>query len=250
MNINRRLLTFGFGGLAALVGVFVLIYSIGRPTLEIRELVVTGESDARAVSDVRRAVQTELTGGFFTQDLQLVKQAVERLTWVKSATVSRVWPDAISVNVTRLEPVARWDDGRLVSSEGIVFMPLVEEANKTALLPLILADTVEYAPEAIGFLTRFQAIAAKVGARVQSVAVSYRGSWTVGLSMPRGLMLRIELGRAVSSDAVFDRLQLVLDYYHPACEKLHGCTSFIDARYENAFAARWPKSQFESKESR
>ena len=145
--------------------------------------------------------------------------------------------------------MARWEDGRLVSREGIVFMPLVEEAGKTAMLPLILADTVEYAPEAIRFLKRFEDIAAKARARVQSVAVSYRGSWTVTLVMPRGTALRIELGRAVSSDTVFERLQLVLDYYKQVCETLRGCPSFIDARYEHAFAARWPNSQFESNEN-
>ena len=249
MKINRRLLAIGLGSLAVLVGVLFLIVSISRTTLEIRELVVTGESDARAVADVRRAVQAELTGGFFSQDLDVIKQAVERLTWVKSATVARVWPDSISVTVTRLDPVARWEDGRLVSREGIVFMPLVEEAGKTAMLPLILADTVEYAPEAIRFLKRFEDIAAKARARVQSVAVSYRGSWTVTLVMPRGTALRIELGRAVSSDTVFERLQLVLDYYKQVCETLRGCPSFIDARYEHAFAARWPNSQFESNEN-
>lgn len=250
MKINRRLIAIGLGGLAVLAGVLVVIVSLSRTTLEIRELVVTGESDARAVADVRRAVQAELTGGFFSQDLDAIKQAVERLTWVKSATVARVWPDSISVTVTRLDPVARWEDGRLVSREGIVFMPLVEEDGKTALLPLVLADTVEYAPEAIRFLKRFEEIAAKARARVQSVAVSYRGSWTVTLTMPRGTALRIELGRAVSSDAVFERMQLVLDYYYKqVCETLLGCPSFVDARYENAFAARWPNSQFESNEN-
>ena len=250
MKINRRFLAIGLGAFAALACVFFLVDGISRTTLEIRELVVTGESDTRAVADVRRAVQGELTGGFFTQDLQAVRRAVERLTWVKSATVARIWPDSISVTVTRLEPVARWDDGRLVSQEGVVFMPLVEESSKATSLPLILADTVEYAPQAVRFLTRFEAIALKIGARVQSVAVSYRGSWTVSLLMPRGLKLRIELGRAVSSDAVFERLQLVLDNYKQVCQTLRGCPSFIDARYENAFAARWPNSQFENNEVR
>ena len=66
MKINRRLLAIGLGSLAVLAGVLFLIVSISRTTLEIRELVVTGESDARAVADVRRAVQAELTGGFFS----------------------------------------------------------------------------------------------------------------------------------------------------------------------------------------
>ncbi len=213
------------------------------PTLEIRELVVTGEKDERAVNDVRQAVESELDGGFFSQDLDRIKASVERLTWVKSVTVTRLWPNSVDVTVTRLEPVARWEDGRLVSEQGVVYVPLVDEGDKTKNLPLIVADTTMFAPDAVKFLPKFETLASKFGAHVQTIAVTYRGSWSVTVKMPKSPTLRVELGRATESDVIFDRLDLVLKNYSRVCETMSACPAFVDARYENAFAVRLPEAK-------
>ncbi len=239
---KKKLLTIYAASAAAiaLVG-YVFVKSFLLPTLEIRELVITGEGDSQALTDVRRAVEGELDGGFFTQDLERIKEAVERLTWVKSVTVTRLWPDAVNVTVSRLEPVARWEDGRLVSAEGAVYVPLVEDTEKTDSLPLIVADTTMFAKDAVKFLPKFSETAKKVNGVVKSIAISYRGSWAVTLQTPKENTLRIELGRATSSEVLFDRLGLVLENYSRVCETLASCPQFIDARYENAFAVRWPQ---------
>ncbi len=239
----KKRFVFGFSLIGiALCGfaAYAIVQNLVLPTLEIRELVVTGEKDERAINDVRQAVESELDGSFFSQDLERIKAAVERLTWVKSVTVTRLWPNSVDVTVTRLEPVARWEDGRLVSEQGVVYVPLVEEAEKTKALPLIVADTTMFAPDAVKFLPKFEVIAQKVDAHVHAIAVTYRGSWAVTLAMPKAATLRVELGRATASDVIFDRLSLVLENYARVCETMTSCPSFIDARYENAFAVRLP----------
>ncbi len=239
----KKRFVFGFSLIGiALCGfaAYAIVQNLVLPTLEIRELVVTGEKDERAINDVRQAVESELDGSFFSQDLERIKAAVERLTWVKSVTVTRLWPNSVDVTVTRLEPVARWEDGRLVSEQGVVYVPLVEEAEKTKALPLIVADTTMFAPDAVKFLPKFELIAQKVDAHVHAIAVTYRGSWAVTLAMPKAATLRVELGRATASDVIFDRLSLVLENYARVCETMTSCPSFIDARYENAFAVRLP----------
>ncbi len=239
----KKRYVFGFSIIGiALCGLssYALVQNLVLPTLEIRELVVTGEKDERAINDVRQAVESELDGSFFSQDLERIKAAVERLTWVKSVTVTRLWPNSVDVTVTRLEPVARWEDGRLVSEQGVVYVPLVEEAEKTKALPLIVADTSMFASDAVKFLPKFEAIAQKANAHVHAIAVTYRGSWAVTLAMPKAATLRVELGRATESDVIFDRLNLVLENYARLCETMTSCPSFIDARYENAFAVRLP----------
>ncbi len=239
----KKRFVFGFSLIGiALCGfaAYAIVQNLVLPTLEIRELVVTGEKDERAINDVRQAVESELDGSFFSQDLERIKAAVERLTWVKSVTVTRLWPNSVDVTVTRLEPVARWEDGRLVSEQGVVYVPLVEEAEKTKALPLIVADTTMFAPDAVKFLPKFEVIAQKANAHVHAIAVTYRGSWAVTLAMPKAATLRVELGRATASDVIFDRLSLVLENYARVCETMTSCPSFIDARYENAFAVRLP----------
>jgi len=230
------------GALALVVGGGVILTEtlLSAPTLALRELVVEGETDARAVADVRRAVESELTGSFFSQDIDKIRIAIERLTWVKKAMVSRVWPDALNVHIERHEPIARWEDGRLVSKAGVVYMPLVEEPEKTDALPLILADTPMFAPEVVQSLPRLQEVASSMQATLKTVSVSYRDSWSVELEFATGEPLSVELGRATNSDIVLERLRLVAKYFKQVCETMQARPTRIDARYEKAFAVRWP----------
>ena len=59
----------------------------------------------------------------FALDLDRLRKSVELLTWVKAATVRRVWPDRLMIQVTERVPIAfvRIDDStQLVDEEGVL----------------------------------------------------------------------------------------------------------------------------------
>ena len=58
---------------------------------------------------VGAVVEKALSGNFFTADLKRVKEAVETLPWVASATVRRVFPDRLIVEVERRKALALYD---------------------------------------------------------------------------------------------------------------------------------------------
>ena len=59
----------------------------------------------------------------FALDLDRLRKSVELLTWVKAATVRRVWPDRLMIQVTERIPIAfvRIDDStQLVDEDGVL----------------------------------------------------------------------------------------------------------------------------------
>jgi cell division protein FtsQ len=59
----------------------------------------------------------------FALDLDRLRKSVELLTWVKAATVRRVWPDRLMIQVTERVPIAfvRIDDStQLVDEDGVL----------------------------------------------------------------------------------------------------------------------------------
>jgi len=82
-------------------------------------------------TDIRRIVemQTEKSG-VWKADLPGIKEKLERMQWVKSASVSRVLPNGIRVQVFEREPLAmvRSTDGTvLVDADGAVIAPAQEK---------------------------------------------------------------------------------------------------------------------------
>jgi cell division protein FtsQ len=69
------------------------------PVFPLRQLVVTTPVTQVSRAQIEHAARTALTGNFFTVDLQAVRDAFERMPWVRRADVRRRWPDTIELSV-------------------------------------------------------------------------------------------------------------------------------------------------------
>lgn len=122
--LNRLLLATGFA----------IVLLIGQRAWEALEsmpvgrIAVAGTLDAPRQHALQSAVQRALEGGFVAADLSRVREALEALPWVYSASVRRRWPDTLDIRVVEQLPIARWGDSGFLNHEGLIFAASGDEA--------------------------------------------------------------------------------------------------------------------------
>lgn len=121
--------------LLLLVGSTIWLVRLPAFDIERIEIVPNGEVQFHFVSPdvVRSAIAGKLVGNFFTMNLDAARQAFESAAWVRRASVRRVWPNQLSVQIEEHQPLALWNDNQLINTWGEVFTAnravLSDEAN-------------------------------------------------------------------------------------------------------------------------
>jgi cell division protein FtsQ len=201
--------------------------------LPLRVVEIDGDFIHLERGSIQQAVNAAIAdAGFFTLDMQALRQQVLAMPWVAEASVQRRWPDMLRIQVLEQVPVARWGDGALVNLQGDVFRPayLPQLDN----LPLLQGADV-FAPRVVGFYSRLATQFSNVDLRVAGLDLNPRGEWVVHLANNLTLLL----GRRALNQRVQDFLRVYqqLAVRHP---------QRIDMRYENGFAIRWQPTESES----
>jgi len=106
----------------------------------LREVRVEGRGET-AVADILAAVQANRGDPILGIDIDAVRQRLEDLPWIETASVERRFPDQLIVSVTEAAPMALWQRSQklfLVSRDGAV----IETANlgKYAKLLIIVGE--------------------------------------------------------------------------------------------------------------
>ena len=163
---------------------------------------VSGARDALAEEIV---LATGLQGGqsIFSVDPEAVRQRVEALPIVRSASVARLWPDSVAIVVETREAYAMWQmDGTLhiIDREGAV-MGEADVMNPPD-LPLVVADGAnEAVVEIVEAMQRYPEISERV---VGAVRVGER-RWN--LRLENGADVKLPEGDVNASLAILARLQ-------------------------------------------
>jgi len=227
--LTRRLLGGGllFGGLGGLSG--FTVWQLAQPdTLPIQQVQVKGEFVYLDKQDLYKAIGDLASAGFFNVDVRAVKQAAETLPWVDSASVRRIWPDTLRIDIHEQIPLARWQGGGIVNRHGDV----ISLATADALRDLPVFSGSEGTAKILA--KRYQLLSvllAKMELAVVTLTLSERRAWRV--SFDNGMQLLF--GRAVL-DTQLSRFATA--YNAVPAEKRENIHS-VDLRYTNGFAVRW-----------
>ena len=189
---------------------------------------------------VQAAVQSSLDGNYLFANLDRVRDSVEAVPWVKRAEVRRLWPNTLEVSFEPYRALALYEDGRLVSKEGVLFSADPAERGPNApFLPRFYgaADQIAKVTE---YYERFQATLAPLKVQVTDINYSDRGSWSLVMSGPDIPPTKVELGQERTGESVNDRLADVVASYNKVRAMLYGSPGRIDARYVQAFAVTLP----------
>ncbi len=202
-------------------------YLANPRNLPVKTMAIKGKFRHLDRDNLRRVMSKAIDGGFFTTDIQRIRQAGLSLPWVDDVSITRVWPDQLIMEVTEQQPVARWGDKALVNGRGQVFYP-VKPMRKWPELRLSGVD--EKAPVVLDFYAQVKADFVARGLQIQSLALNERAEWKIQLNSG----LQIILGR---NDAA-DRLQRFLGLYGEISGKELKPVR-VDLRYEQGFAVDW-----------
>lgn len=236
MNLLADLLFLIGGALLAWSGAVALQ---NLPAFPLQQVVVSTPVDQVSRAQIEHTARTVLTGNFFTVNLDASRVAFERMPWVRSASLRRLWPDGVELNIEEYQAVARWTaqegESRLVSVQGEVFA-----ASSEAPLPRLIGPEGS-APRVLERFRAFSDALAATGRKPVVVHLSAREAWQVKLD--DGVVL--ELGRDQPKHPLAERLDRYASNYAAASAVVKGrlpAIGTVDMRYPNGFALRANKS--------
>jgi cell division protein FtsQ len=230
---NPRLLNLvagalvGVAGLAfAAAGTWMLLRSELFP---VREISVVSSLQKTSSKEIHAAVRDRISGNFFAVSPAEVRAGLEKLPWVRSASVRRVWPDRLEVALEEHVALARWGDDALVSVHGEKFSAATDQS-----LPLFIAPPGTEAEVARRYAS-FAKIVAPLGAPLDRVVLTPRFAWQLRLASG----LNVMLGR--DADAAEARLRRFVSVYDRTLKTIQRKHEYVDLRYPNGFALRIPE---------
>lgn len=229
-----------FATIACLIAVAAgLAWIAQRPHFSLRAIEVHGDLQHVTSASVRAAISGRLKGNYFTMRLDETRRVMESVPWVAQASVRRVWPDRLLVTLVEHRALGVWNDGRLLSDAGELFVANPAEAEIHGPLPAF-EGPVSVARDAARRYYEFAAMLAPLGMRIAAIDVSDRRSWAVDVAGIDGAATRLELGRDTDGIVLNDRLAQVVAAYPMVAARVGGAPQSIDARYPNGLAAMPP----------
>ena len=113
-RINSSLYLLAAVGLIAAA----VIWMMNSPYFPVKLVKIDGDLHRLSATQLQQTAHRHIRGNIFKADLNEARQAFETLPWVAKAEVRRIWPDTVQIRVEERQPVARWEGGGLVDSEG------------------------------------------------------------------------------------------------------------------------------------
>lgn len=205
------------------------------PWFSIRVIELESGLSRSNVHTIRANALPQLQGNFFSIDLQRARAGFESAPWVRQASVRRIWPDRLAVQLQEHQAVALWEadgaDTRLVNSFGEVFEANLGDVEEDDL------PVFDGPPGQSRVLwAMYNRLKPQLATREMSVArlsLSGRGSWMVQTDDGA----RIELGRGSDAE-VLARVERFARTLAQVSERFAQPLLFADLRHTDGYAVR------------
>lgn len=177
---------------------------------------------------LREQFNQYLGDGFISLNLDMVKESVEAMPWVYSASLQRKWPGTLVIYIKEQYPAAIWNKKFYLNAYGDVFKP--SEVFSIDGVPELFGPP-EHEKEMLRRFVKYRGLLESTGAVVSELSLEPRGAWQVTLKSG----VSIKLGR----DPVDTKLNRFIKAYQQGLKNQTEEIESIDARYTNGIAVRW-----------
>lgn len=220
-------------------GWIVLGWMEDAQRLPLSRLVLTGDRHYTRNDDVRQAILAlGSPGTFMTQDVNIIQSQIERLPWIKQASVRKQWPDELKIHLVEYVPIARWNDQHMVDADGNAFSVPADRTSKQN-LPMLYGPEGSQSEVLQGYRDIGQVLA-KDKFMLKVAAMTARRSWQLTLSNG----IRLNLGRGDT----MKRLERFLELYpvlQQQAQSENKRISYVDLRYDSGAAVGWEPAPVE-----
>lgn len=203
--IDVRLMNIAASALFAVCLVLVLAagawWALRHPLFAVAGITVRGDVAHNSALTLRANVAPQLSGNFFTVDLDAARRAFEGVPWVREAVVRREFPNRLRVVLQEHRAVALWggeSESRLVNEFGEVFEANVGDVDEDGLPRLAGPD--DQSRQVLAMYHQVRPLFEPLDLGVERLTLTARGSWQ--LQLDTGAV--IELGRGTTAE-VADR---------------------------------------------
>ncbi len=220
-----RYILVGLGMSAVIVG--AVWWVMTTPLMEIKQVSIKSKNSTLqfvSAEELNRVVKRSAKGGLLTADMPTIQSAFEQLPWVRSASLRRLWPDTLEVQLEEHQPLARWSSGGLVNSYGEHFTASYEEK-----LPTLSGPEGSEAEVAQEYAT-YSEVLKPIARKPQQVSLSARRAWQIRLD--DGAV--IELGR----NDMQKRLARYVSVYSKTAGQPGIFAKYADLRYPDGIAMK------------
>lgn len=180
--------------------------------------------------EIESALSPLVTKGFFTVDVEHIRDRLRQMPWVSDISARRNWPNELDITIIERDAVASWNKNSLLSAEGELFSP------KKTTYPQELAEFVGPDGKQIIMLKYFvnmNRIVQSLHAKISYLELTSYYTWKVKLD--NGIVLKIEFDDALT------RLRHFVKVYPKIIRDRVKDVEYIDLRYPNGMAVRWKR---------
>lgn len=168
-----------------------------------------------------------------------LRSALLDLPWVSAASISRHWPDTLTITIQEHQALAQWGAKSLVSQQGTLFSPPVVSFPKN--LPIILAPNT------------LQTLALKLYQQVISQLKSFEiGLRQFTLSSRGALALQLHSGTVLylGREHINQRLQRFLAVYPKVFVNKLNQVQYVDMRYTHGMSVKWKEDSWQKNQNK
>jgi cell division protein FtsQ len=188
-------------------------------------VIIEGEVNYLSEQEVLGAVNNFISESLLLVDMVEIKQALEKMPWIRTVTISREWPDTMVLSVVEEKAIARWDGSRLLNQDGVIFSP-PDILGLEHLAILSGPDGSENTVMEQYML--FNELLYQRGLKIDELSLNERGGWKVILANG----VNINVGKT----EVMKRMKRLVDFADPLFIDQMPIIDSIDLRYTSGIA--------------
>lgn len=177
---------------------------------------------------IKKIVRENVRGGFFSLQVNQLRQALLEIPWVYEVSFRRIWPDRLVIDMEEQKAVARWGNDALLNAQGDIFKPPIHSIPQQ--LPL-LTGPPDSQQEVWQCWQQLNQIVQPLGVHITAMSLNARHAWQLTIND----RLQVMLGR----ESINQRMAHLVDIYPKVISDRQDEVERIDLRYPNGVAIQW-----------